>query len=165
MGYPQDRCTVRNNFGGNISFRRSVFNEITFSSKMGRIGSLQLTSDETEFSIRLSKRFPKLKIIYDPDAIVSHRIYNYRLTLKYILNRAYGDGFSKAYISKKYAGNALATENSYLRSLISKSIPHELLNVLTGKKKGDALKRLLIQISVITVFGVGFIWGGLKWRI
>lgn len=135
-GYPESRSVIRNNFGGNISFRRTVFSHVTFNADVGRNGSVQLTSDETEFSIKLAERFPELKIIYDPDAIVYHRIYPYRLSLKYILHRAYGDGLSKAYISVKHAGGSLSTENNYLKCLLAKSMPRELRTALTGKIQG-----------------------------
>jgi len=164
-GYFETKCAVRNNFGGNFSFTRVIFRTLKFCSDVGRNGNLQLTSDDTEFSIRALRLFPNSKIIYDPDAIVYHRIYPYRLSLAYAMRRAYGDGFSKAYISTKHKGDALSRESTYLKTLFIKSLPNEVKNLLIGKRKTQATRKAVIILIVVALVVSGYLVGKLKWRV
>lgn len=163
-GYPENKCAVRNNFGGNFSFRRDVFLKTLFCADVGRIGSLQLTSDDTEFSINALRKYPKSQIIYDPAAVVYHRIYPYRLSFRYIIQRAYGDGISKAFISIKHKGDALSAENTYLKGLVTESFPSEIKNMLLGKRKVVAFQKLALELTVLASFARGYLMGKMKWK-
>ena len=164
-GYPENRCVVRNNFGGNFSFRRAVFSKLAFCSDVGRNGSLQLTSDDTEFSIGALRLFPSSRIIYDPEAVVYHRIYPYRLSIAYVMRRAYCDGFSKAYISAKYKVNALSSESSFLKKLFAESLPNQIKTLFIGKRKSHVIKKISITLILTTLVVAGYLVGKLKWRI
>jgi GT2 family glycosyltransferase len=56
-------------------FRRSVFEKAGyFRTDVGRCGKLLLCDEETEFSIRAQKAFPNAKILYEPSAVVYHKV-------------------------------------------------------------------------------------------
>lgn len=82
-------------FGGNMGFRRSIFNETgLFDTDLGRKGA-QLTANEEK---DLFQRIRSLgePILYLPDALLYHRIGPERATKDYIRRQAEGMGKSVA---------------------------------------------------------------------
>jgi len=124
-GFANERVEIRNPIGANMSFRREAF-EIAglFKAEIGRYGKRLLGAEEMEFSIRLKKLKPEVKIVYDPSAIVYHEISLQRVRLKYALRRAYYEGFTKSRFDKDY----LKEEYKYLLQLF-KSIPRKALKL------------------------------------
>ena len=58
-----------------MSVRRSVFDEIGgFDEDVGRIGLIPLGAEETEFCIRLAQRRPGSRVVFEPAAVVHHRV-------------------------------------------------------------------------------------------
>lgn len=114
-GMPEGR-EIRNPLGANMAFRRSVFEEVgLFRIEIGRFGKILLGSEETELCIRLKKRFPDVKVVYEPSAVVYHKVSENRLRFTYVLKRAYYEGVSKALIS---SGSKLGNEEFYLKFLM-----------------------------------------------
>ncbi len=100
-GIQQDSAgEVAHTFGSNISFRREIFDEVgMFNVSLGRKGESLLGGEEVEFCERIRERNPSLKIYYEPSAVVYHRVYPYRLSLRYVLKRLYYAGKGIAVIS------------------------------------------------------------------
>ena len=95
------KCNVRSNFGSNMSFRREIFDVVGFfDPNYGLIDNNLRTGEETEFSIRALNRIIGSRIIFDPDCIVFHRIYQFRKSPIYILKRCYAYGVAIAKIEK-----------------------------------------------------------------
>lgn len=166
-GHPEEKTEIRNTFGSNISFKREIFDRIGgFNDKIGRIDEKSYTAEEMEFSSRALSLIPGSKIIYDPRAIVHHRIYTERQKLKNILKRAYGEGKSKAYVAKilkqKAIVNILSKENDYLIYLISESIPQYLGKTIRGKNIGRNLAKILILTLTASIVLGGYIRGRLR---
>lgn len=119
-GLPVRRAPVRNVIGANMSFRKDVLDELGgFDGKLGRIGSVPVGCDETELCVRAHRRWPDGRILYDPRAVVMHRVSPARSTLRYFVARCYGEGRSKALV-REGAGRrgVLSTELVYaLRTL------------------------------------------------
>ena len=118
---------IRNPIGANMSFRRKAF-EIAgyFRTEVGRYGRRLLSGEEAEFAMRLKRLKPDAKIVYDPNAIVYHRVPKSRSMLRYALRRAYYEGYSKAILSKEYR---LGMEMNYLKFLVFDAIPKKLLRM------------------------------------
>ncbi len=119
-GLPTKKAVIRNPIGCNMSFRRSVFEKVGyFSTIVGRMGNNLMGHDDTEFGIRATSKLPGTKILYDPEAVVFHRVSKDRITLKYVMKRSYAEGFSKAFVSNSYetGKSALDTEKNYLQKL------------------------------------------------
>ncbi len=127
-GMPEMKAEVRNPIGANMAFRREVF-EVAgkFRTEVGRYGKKLLGSEETELCLRLKKLKPDAKIVYDPSAVVYHRVPESRANLGYALRRAYYEGYSKAILGKEYE---LSTEKSYLVSLLRSLTKKNLAEVL-----------------------------------
>lgn len=82
-------------FGGNMSFRRSIFDQHgLFDTQLGRKGNQLKASEEKEFFQRLKKA--NTDIYYVPKATLYHRVDKERLTQEYIKRQAIGLGQSIA---------------------------------------------------------------------
>jgi glycosyltransferase involved in cell wall biosynthesis len=95
-------------FGGNMGFKKSVFEEIGyFDPDLGRKGESLNAGEEKELFRRLRSR--NIDIYYLPDAFLYHRANKNRLTRKYVKKQALGLGQSmklrmeKASVLKKTA--------------------------------------------------------------
>lgn len=132
-GMPETKSEVRNPIGANMSFRKEAF-EIAglFRTEVGRYGKKLLSGEEAEFAMRLKKLKPDVKIIYDPSAIVYHRVPKSRTKLRYAMRRAYYEGYSKAILAKEYP---LSVEFGYL-SFIFRSILNKLLKLRFSEVAG-----------------------------
>ena len=143
-GMPECRCEVRNPIGANMAFRKDVFKLVKFEERIGRFGKLLMGSEETELCIRLKKKRPDVKIIYDPSAIVYHRVPKERAKMSYALRRAFYEGYSKALIKD------LTTERGYLKFLAK-----SMLSKIGRLKLIEMFGILLIILTV----AVGYLYG------
>lgn len=164
-GYYEDRCEVRNVIGCNMSFRKNIFDKVgLFDTAFGRVGRKLVTAEETEFSIRTLHLLNGSKIIYDPSVVVYHKVYRYRQTLRYIMNRAYCEGKSKANIEILYKnknGNkgTLSTENTYLKYLFVNTLPMRIKNIFTGNDVIFNIRCVMSLFLVITSVFLGYMIG------
>ena len=101
-------------------------------------------SEETGLCIRLKRKRPDVKIIYDPSAIVYHRVPKERAKMFYALRRAFYEGYSKALIKD------LATERGYLKFLAK-----SMLSKIGRLKLIETFGILLIILTV----AVGYLYG------
>lgn len=154
-GLPECRAFVRNPIGCNMSFRKEVFEKVGFfRSDVGRFGKRLLSGEEPELSVRILKSFPDAKIVYDPSAVVYHKVHRNRLGFRYLFIRSFNEGVSKAMISgsKESSSAVLSTESSYLRYLFRVAVPSRLKRFYSF----DCLSQLLVLcVSLGGVF-LGF---------
>lgn len=158
-GHPQEKTEVRNLIGCNMSFRREVFDYVGyFKPDIGRLGKVPLGGEEMEYCIRVQNAFPKGKIIYEPEAIVYHKVAKHRESINYIIKRSYGEGISKSFI--RQAANmsiSLSSENKYLKFLLFKSIPYYLgKSILLESPLHNVSKALMISLAIAST-GLGYI--------
>lgn len=115
-GQPTQVSEVRNVLGASCCFRRDVFRDgAGFSDRMGRKKSkFPLSCEETEFCIRAKQAHASGRFMFDPGAVVHHKVPRERLTWSYFMLRTYAEGISKAYLSGSVgAGAGLASERAY----------------------------------------------------
>ena len=147
---------TRNTFGANMSFRREVFEKIgLFNEGFGLNKTLQMQAEETEFSVRAARQLRR-KILYNPNAVVYHKVSQGKTSLRYILNRAFWQGYSKHYLNSIYRSNTLSTESKYLNHLMK-----FYLNSIKSftLKPSKTLKQIFVVTAVIMVTGFGYIRG------
>jgi glycosyltransferase involved in cell wall biosynthesis len=154
-GMPTDRATVRNLIGANMSFRREVFDAIgAFESGIGRIGAIPLGCEETELCIRARQRFPEREIVYQPAALVYHRVFPGRAKLRYFFSRCSAEGRSKALVAQLTgSGDALATERTYVARALPAGIGRDMRAVTRGELAGLARASLIITGAAVTAVG------------
>lgn len=157
-GLPEGKAFVRNIIGCNMSFQRWIFEKFGyFRVDVGRFGKLLLGSEETELCIRVQSENPMLKFVYDPSAVVYHRVIHERASFKHLLRRSWGEGLSKALItnSRWNPSTTLSTESWYLKYMARVAIPSRLKRI---HKIENILHMYSMLISSFTV-GVGFLVG------
>ena len=157
-GLPEHKACVRNPIGCNMSFRKSIFEKVGyFRTDIGRFGKKLLGSEEMEFSIRILEKVPDSKIMYEPSAVVYHRVDKSRANLKYLWKRSFCEGVSKALItsSRQNPSTALSTEDRYLKYLLGIAIPSRLKRIY---KFGNLCQLAILFFSLFAVFA-GFSLG------
>lgn len=85
-------------FGGNIAFRKSMFDKVGyFNTELGRKGSKLFGNEELELITRAAKY--SIKAVYQPKALVYHVIGHERLKKKYFRILHYKEGEQEAYLN------------------------------------------------------------------
>ena len=126
-GLPDTVAPQRNLIGAAMSFRRSLFDEVGhFDTAMGRLGTLPLGCEETEFALRVRQSFPGTELVHVPLARVHHHVGAERVKIRYFLRRCYAEGISKAAVARRAGSEmALASERTYVRSTLPKGVRAE----------------------------------------
>ena len=100
-GMPKVATEVRNVIGANMSFRAGVLERVGgFNTTLGRQDAVPLGCEETELCIRAVIGAPGSRVVYEPAALVHHHVPAERGTLRYMLARSWGEGISKAQVSR-----------------------------------------------------------------
>ncbi len=159
-GLPVQPAFVRNLIGCNMSFRRMVFEEVGgFRSGMGRVGTLPLGCEETEFCIRIAHHHPKGGLLFVPDAVVRHQVPTRRTSLKYFLSRCYQEGRSKALVAH-FSGtkNGLSSEKSYTLRVLPAGVIRGVADFI---RKGDlsGLGKAAAMLLGLACTTVGYLIG------
>jgi len=160
-GLPLDGNEIRNVSGGNSAFSKQAF-EVAglFGKDYGRIGDRGV-GEEADFCIRLKYKLPDALILYEPRAVIYHKVPPWRLALKYIVKRSFDEGVYKSKLKNLplcLPQNQLSTESSYLRYLLFTAIPDKLR---CSYKKGSLSQAGAIIISIVAT-GTGYLVGKLK---
>jgi hypothetical protein len=130
-GLPMTISPVRNLLGCNMSFRREAFDAAGgFDTSIGRVGRRPVGGEETEFCIRVANRMPGRLVMYQPAAVVRHRVRDDRATWRYFRSRCYAEGLSKARVTA-LAGTSsgLASERRHAAVTLPRGIARNLAAV------------------------------------
>jgi hypothetical protein len=154
-GLPSGRAPVRNFIGANISLRRSLLLESGgFATSQGRIGTQPPGYQEAELSMRVQRDYPGGLHLYEPGALVRHRVPASRGTWSYFVSRCYSEGVSKATMSGlSGTSRASAAEKSYLHSTIPRGIARYLVQAVRGQPGSLATMGALLVGVFLTGFG------------
>jgi glucosyl-dolichyl phosphate glucuronosyltransferase len=161
-GFAEDNVTkVRNTFGPNMSFKREVFQKVgLFNKVFGFIGHSYVQAEEPELALRMKRKFGK-EVMYNPKAVVYHKITPLKLKVVVLLKRSFFQGYSKALLRKlDSSADSITTEKSYLKYMLTNRIPYRIIRAYHLSE----LKKVVILLAVIINVGLGFIYGNLKRR-
>ncbi|NUB93224.1 glycosyltransferase family 2 protein [Haloterrigena sp. SYSU A121-1] len=161
-GFANGPGYVRNTFGSNISFRRDVFRELDgFDTDIGgRKGEVNLQGGETELCARLAIEYGE-HVWYNPDAIVAHKVFDYRTDPTWLLDRAFWQGYSKRAM-ETLVPDAGDEESEFLRHLISRSVPARTTNFARDPSPPRAQQFVMLFVFTFAV-GAGYLYGSVKW--
>ncbi|UCH51627.1 MAG: glycosyltransferase [Chloroflexota bacterium] len=165
-GFAEEKVTeVRDAFGPNMSFKRQVFEAVGyFNERLGfdahRTSYIQ--GEEPEFGLRVKNKLGK-GVIYDPEAIVYHKVSPSKLKLGNLIKRSFYQGYTKALIQKLFPlAEPLYTERLYLKFLILNSIPRRAKNIFSGPNRFNEAKQVSVLLLCVGAVGIGFIYGNCK---
>ena len=156
-GFPEEECRVRNTWGSNFSVRRDVFEELGgFDETLGRVADKQVQGEEPEFGARLYEEYGE-RMVYLPTACVAHKVFDYRTDRRWLLNRAFWQGYSKL-VMDRLLDDSGGEEDTYLRHLLAESIPGRTATLLRrpARERLDQLAMLFVFTAAV---GLGYLYG------
>ena len=163
---PEKPIVVRNPFGGCTCYRRELFEAVGgFRTGIGRDRSARpMGGEETELCIRARQHWPERIFLYEPGAIIHHRIPAARATWRYFRTRCYAEGLSKAVVAQ-YVGtkDGLASERSYIVSNLVRGVTHGLKDTFVRHDIAGIARAGAIVAGLITTMS-GYLVGSIKQR-
>lgn len=153
-GFPEEVTEVRNTFGSNLSFKADVLKALGgFRGKMGVRGKGLLQGEETELCERMRGKFGK-GVIYNPEAVVYHKVFPERLRMRFLLRRAFWQGYSKRVM--KEMEYSISEEEKFVRSLVGS---------IAGRVKARSLVaygQLIFLLIFTSTAGLGYAFKALS---
>ncbi len=139
-GLPPRRSEIRNVMGCNMSFRSDALAGVHgFPVGIGRVGARPLGCEETELCIRIRQRHDGARIIFEPAAVVRHRVTPERTRPTYFLSRCYAEGVSKALVARHVGSDdALRLERDYCLRTLPRGVLAGLRAAASGRRAGAA---------------------------
>jgi GT2 family glycosyltransferase len=154
-GVPTQRSVVRNPIGASMALRRDLVDQVGgFHDGVSRSGPLPLGCDDTEFAIRVVRTLPDSLVVFEPAAVVHHRVGPERTTWSYLRRRARAEGLSKATVAA-LAGQHAATsvERGYVRRVLPGAVLRELGRGLKGERDGWSGVAGVVVALTLTTYG------------
>lgn len=154
MGMPESATVVRNVWSNTMAIRRQAFDAVGgFRDDFGKIGSSSRPED-TDLCLRTAKCNGGGAWIYEPNAIVGHRVPAERTTLSYFLRRCYYEGQGKATLaSLNGISESISTERRYTRYVLPYGIVRGLREAACGDASGAARSFAIIAGTSFAIVG------------
>lgn len=151
-GQPTRLAPVRNLMGCAMVLRRGVFAEVGgFSEDLGRLGVVPLGCEETELCIRATAAIPG-RLLLEPAAVVDHDVSADRVRWRYLWNRAWAEGISKAMVTRLTTrSSSLSAEGAYVTQVLSRAAGSQLAR--------GRLVELFAVLSVLVATTAGYLRG------
>ena len=162
-GFAEPGEEVRNTFGSNISFQMEVIEELGgFDPHVGRKGEAEIQAHESELGTRLRREFDR-GVIYNPDAEVAHKVFDYRTEPVWLVKRAFWQGYSKRALETLIPNAESGEESDFLRFLLFDSIPLRLRRLVSAPSV-SVVSQLVWLVLLTGLVGFGYLYGIIKWR-
>jgi glycosyltransferase involved in cell wall biosynthesis len=162
-GFAEPGEEVRNTFGSNISFRREVITELGgFDPNVGRKGDAEIQAHESELCTRLRQEFGR-GVVYNPDAKVAHKVFDYRTNPVWLIKRAFWQGYSKRALETLLPEAGRDEESAFLSFLLLDSIPWRVRRFVS-KPSITVVSQLVWLVMLTGLVGLGYLYGIYKWR-
>ena len=144
-------------YGGNMAFKREVFDKIgMFNVKMGRIGKKLFGGEEYDLFQRLL--ISGAKGVYQPNAIVFHRINKSRMQKRYFRRLHYSSGFQKGLMNSIPGGRSFLGVPFYIFPQFFRSIKNYAVSIFNFGLEQSFLKEMLIFNFIGVMKGSFILW-------
>jgi len=162
-GFADGPGEVRNTFGSNISFRREVYLDLGgFDTDIGgRQGDANLQGGETELCARMQAAYGH-GVWYNPDAEVAHKVFEYRTSTRWLLDRAFWQGYSKRAM-EVLVPESTGQESAFLGWLLADAVPRRFKR-LVASPSATAVLQLGMLFVFTGVVGIGYLYGAVRYR-
>jgi glycosyltransferase involved in cell wall biosynthesis len=161
-GFADGPGEVRNTFGSNISFRADVFAELGgFDVDIGgRKGDKNLQGGETELCARMREEYGQ-GVWYDPQAEVAHKVFEYRTEFRWLVDRAFWQGYSKRAM-ESFVEDEDGEESEFLQYLLINIVPQRLGHLIRRPSTERAVQLVAVYLFTLLV-GFGYLYGALDY--
>lgn len=157
-GLPQTQTAIRNPIGANMAFRRRVLLGDGFRVGVGRVGTLPMGCEETEFAIRVTQREPGARVLHVPGARVRHAVGADRASWRYFASRCWAEGRSKAIVASLIGpSDGLSSERDYVLRALPAGVSRGLRDAMRGDPSG--LGRAVAIVVGLTLTAAGYLRG------
>ncbi|MDJ1430964.1 glucosyl-dolichyl phosphate glucuronosyltransferase [Halostagnicola sp. A-GB9-2] len=148
---------LRNTYGSNISYRRDVFLNVGgYDQNTGRKGDRHIQAHEAPVCIRIANKYGT-GVIYNTDAVVHHKLFEYRGEFRWLVFRSFWQGYSKR-IMDLLLPEASGDKNDYLKQLMIGFVPARLKSLLAGPSL-PKVKQLVAIFVFTAAVGFGYLYG------
>lgn len=156
-GMPTEVAQVRNVWSCSLLVRRDTFDAIGgFVEEFAKVGKRSRPED-TDFCIRAA-RHSGGHWLYEPEAVIEHRVPSERSTFRYFLVRCFREGEGKAEMSAMLGRQAaVRAETQFVRNALLRVVPRHLLAAVRGDVAGVA--RAGAIVSGIAAAAAGHLQG------
>ncbi|ABD13196.1 glycosyl transferase [Frankia sp. CcI156] len=149
-GLPKTLAPTRRLIGAAMSVRRSALAEIN--------GFHSDNHDDMDMCHRLADRWPHLKVMYQPAAVVHHHVPKERLTWRYFWKRCYTVNKGKVAAFRGMGSAAsMAAERRFVAQTLSGGLARELRAVRAGELSGAL--RSATMLAGVAAAGSGYLVG------
>ena len=93
---------------------------------------------------------------------MSHKIYLYRTEPKWLVERAFWQGYSKRAM-EKLVPESSDEESEQLHRLLLRYIPRRVWNLLVSPTETRATQLAMLFV-LLAATGIGYLYGMLRWR-
>jgi len=164
-GFPEEKTEVRNTFASNISFKRDIFLELGGFGLLsgGRKGDKNIQGGETELATRMRHEYGQ-GVIYNPDAVVEHKVYEHRTRVSWLLDRAFWQGYSKRameVLSPSDDNTDIGEEQQYLLMILGEATPKRVMSTLRHPSVEKIEKFVMMYVFTFCV-GLGYLYAVIK---
>jgi len=161
-GFADHLDEVRNTYGSNIAFNREVFLDVGgYDEETGRKGDSHVQAHEAPACIRMREQYGR-GVVYNEEAIVYHKIFEYRTDFRWLVGRAFWQGYSKRVMNLRHPEDE-GNEGAYLRDLVTRYVPHRIRGLLSNPSV-PKLAQLLSIFVFTAVVGFGYLYGLATYR-
>ena len=121
-----------------------------------------MVCEETEFFFILFRLIPSAQTVSNPDATVWHHVSKGRISLSYLLKRAFSEGLSKAITSKDYGFASLTQERNYVRGAFREFLAYDRGKTTEFTDVMLELSKALVLLMAVCATVLGFVIGHLR---
>ncbi len=156
-GFAEDGENIRNGYGSNVSYRRSVFLDVGgYDVNTGRKGDQHIQAHEAPVGIRIREQYGK-GVVYVQDAVVHHKLFAYRGEFRWLVFRSFWQGFSKRVMEMLYPG-AQGNESAFLKDLFARALPSRVKRAISERSTTPIQEAIAIVLFTGAV-GLGYLYG------
>ena len=150
---------VRNAFGCNMAFKKDLLMKVNgFDPRLGG----PVSGDDTDICLRITSGDKRYHIIYEPNAVIHHKVSEKRQTFRHIAYNAWIQGVGKAITKRLYSRDyrALSNEKSYLRNILLNFLPKQSLQMFIHPRRASG--KIAAVVIVTISLGLGYILTTMK---
>src|SRR5205823_4180179 len=110
---------------------------------------------ETELAVRAGQFWPDRAFVYQPRAVIQHKVPTWRATFGYFVSRCYDEGLSKAWLAGQLGTrDGLASERTYIMHALPTGLLAGLRDgALRGNPSGFGRAGAIVAGLACTVAG------------
>jgi glycosyltransferase involved in cell wall biosynthesis len=141
--------------GVNMSFRSEAFNFATFPTNLGAgasaEGKLSFPNEDNDFALKITS-MTRRPIIYNPVLSVHHKVYSYRLHVRYIRKYAFWQGCAESRYSENWYSKG---KRQTFRIKLLKDFAIDVISSVSSDKHG--IRKTKIFVTLFFFFSLGYI--------